>query len=104
MSLCCQDCFISNRNGTFQIFRAERSALGLPFSSLVAMTEFEVQDAVLDYPSVTSDASEFYFTRDYGQGRDIYRATNLVDPNVDPNAMAGDYMSMLLQVVTLTVV
>jgi hypothetical protein len=83
--------FISNRNGTFQIFRAERSALGLPFGSPVVMTEFEVQDAVVDYPFMTSDASELYFTRDYGQGRDIYRATNLVDPNVDPNAMGGDY-------------
>ncbi len=83
--------FISNRNGTFQIFRAERSALGLPFGSPVAMTEFEVQDAVVDYPFMTSDATELYFTRDFGQGRDIYRATNLVDPNVDPNAMVGDY-------------
>lgn len=83
--------FISNRNGTFQIFQAERSALGLPFGSPVALTEFEVPEAVLDYPFMTPDKGELYFTRDYGQGRDIYRSVTLVDPNVDPNAVAGDY-------------
>jgi len=83
--------FISNRNGAFQIFQAERTALGLPFGSLVAMTEFEVPDAVLDYPFIAPDRSALYFTRDYGQGRDIYMSTNLVDPNVDPNTVAGDY-------------
>ncbi|MCF7973086.1 MAG: hypothetical protein K9N55_04680 [Phycisphaerae bacterium] len=83
--------FISNRNGSFQIFKAERSALGQPFGSPVPMTELEVPDAVLDFPFVTADRSALYFTRDYGQGRDIYMATNLVDPNVDPNAVVGDY-------------
>ncbi len=83
--------FMSNRNGSFQIFQAERSALGQPFGNPVAMTEFEVPDAVLDYPFMTSDRSRLYFTRDYGQGRDIYQAVTLVDPNVDPNAVAGDY-------------
>ncbi len=83
--------FISNRNGSFQIFQAERFALGQPFGQPVAMTALEVPGAVLDYPFMTSDRSSFYFTRDHGQGRDIYEAKTLVDPNVDPNAVAGDY-------------
>lgn len=83
--------FISNRNGSFQIFKAERATPGLPFGSPVAMTEFEVPEAAVDYPSISADKSEFYFTRDFGQGRDIYRSVTLVDPNVDPNAVAGDY-------------
>jgi hypothetical protein len=83
--------FISNRNGIFQIFQAERAALGVPFGSPVALTEFELPEAVLDYPFITPDYGDLYFTRDYGQGRDIYVSTNLVDPNVDPNAVAGNY-------------
>ncbi|MCP4452570.1 MAG: hypothetical protein GY809_14005 [Planctomycetes bacterium] len=83
--------FISNRNGSFQIFKAERTVLGQPFGSPVAMTEFETPDAVLDYPFMTADRSGFLFTRDHGQGRDIYQSVTLVDPNVDPNAVAGDY-------------
>jgi Tol biopolymer transport system component len=83
--------FISNRNGSFQVFVAERSAVGQPFGSPVPLTELEVSDAVLDYPFVTQDRGTLYFTRDYGQGRDIYMSTSLVDPNVDPNSVVGDY-------------
>jgi len=40
---------------------------------------------------MSADGSSFYLTRDYGQGRDIYRSTYLGDPNIEPNAPAGDY-------------
>ena len=83
--------FVSNRNGTTQLFKATRPALNFPFSTPEVLTEFESPGAASDYPFISSDGGTFYYTQDFGDGRDIYVSYNLGEPNIDPNTTAGDY-------------
>jgi len=55
--------FASNRNGTYQLFRATRNSLGVPFGDLEHLSFFDCPDCSFTYPFLSSDGKAFYFTK-----------------------------------------
>jgi len=65
--------FASNRNGTYQLFRATRQSLDAPFGNLEQLSFFDCPDCSLYYPFLSSDGKAFYFVKSTSeQTLDIY--------------------------------
>jgi len=65
--------FASNRNGTWQLFKATRESLGAPFGNLEHLSFFDSPGCAIQYPFLSSDGSAFYYGRwKSGEMMDIY--------------------------------
>ena len=67
--------FHSNRNGSYQIFRATRQSLSEPFGNVEHLPAFDTPGGLSCHPSLSSDSSALYFIRQFGDDRatrDIY--------------------------------
>ena len=84
--------FTSNRTGSTALFKSMRASVDVPFGVVEQLTYFESPSSIPDYPFISADGTEFYYTQDYGEGPDIYRAFHFSEPNVEePDTVAGDY-------------
>ncbi|MBW8041288.1 MAG: hypothetical protein FVQ85_14965 [Planctomycetes bacterium] len=73
--------FYSNRNGSYQLFRATRQSLSEPFGNIEHLSAFDTPDGLSVSPGLSSDGSALYFIRQPSvdrSTRDIY--VSYVDP------------------------
>lgn len=71
--------FHSDRNGSFQIFRATRQSLTEPFGNVEHLSLFDTPQGLSCHPSMSSDGSALYFVKQLGgesSMRDIYVSYN----------------------------
>jgi parallel beta-helix repeat protein len=61
--------FGSNRNGSYQLFRATRGSLNEPFSNIEHLWYFDAPGSTSQHPCLSSDGSELYFMRQVGEDR-----------------------------------
>ena len=65
--------FASDRNGSWQLFKATRESLGAAFANLEHLSFFDSPNSSLEYPCLSSDGTAFYFAKSInGQPSDIY--------------------------------
>jgi hypothetical protein len=75
--------FHSDRNGSYQIFRATRKSLTEPFENIEHLSLFDTPQGLSCHPSMSSDGSSLYFVKQLGDDwsmRDIYVSYWIVDP------------------------
>ena len=83
--------YTSNRDGSNQLYMSSRVAPDQPFGTPERVGFIDGPNSVPDYPFMSASGSEFYFTRDYGQGRDIFRSSFQGEVPVEPNTVPGDF-------------
>ncbi|MBN2590594.1 MAG: PD40 domain-containing protein [Sedimentisphaerales bacterium] len=67
--------FVSNRNGSEQIFKATRTSLDMSFSNVQHLSFFDKENECSSFPFITNDARTFYFVRYLSSDRstrDVY--------------------------------
>ena len=75
--------FYSDRNGSYQIFRATRLSLTEPFGNVEHLSLFDTPGGLSCHPSMSSDGSAIYFVKQFGNDRstrDIYVSYLIVHP------------------------
>lgn len=83
--------YASNRDGSNQLYRSSRVAPDQPFGVPARVSFVDGPNSVPDYPFLSANGEEFYFTRDYGQGRDIFRSSFQGEAAVEPGIPLGDF-------------
>ena len=73
--------FHSDRNGSYQLFRATRGSLIQAFGNVEHLSIFDTPQGKSVHPCISSDGTSFYFVGSIsGQSWDIY-VSYLIDPN-----------------------
>ena len=75
--------FDSDRNGSYQLFRATRGSLNEPFGNIEHLSFFDTPEYTSIHPCISSDGTVLYFMRQLGddrQSRDLWVSYLIEDP------------------------
>lgn len=92
--------FMSDRNGTQQLFKTTRTSLDVSFSNIELLSTFNKPDDNSAHPSISSDGKAFYFVRSSAGNRttqDIYVYYYSGDNNFYHNKLSTDSLYEIIE-------